>query len=52
MYDWEFARLIFSEDSKLFPGEKELVGFWYDADNRYHEIDDERKLEMPIFVIV
>jgi hypothetical protein len=52
MYDWEFARLIFSEDSKLFPGEKELVGFWYDGDNRYHEIDDERKLEMPIFVIV
>ncbi|KAJ7791472.1 hypothetical protein B0H14DRAFT_3500386 [Mycena olivaceomarginata] len=37
--EWEFARLIFSEeDSTVFPGEKELVGFWYDQDNRYNAV--------------
>ncbi|KAJ7270428.1 hypothetical protein C8J57DRAFT_1508460 [Mycena rebaudengoi] len=48
--DWEFARLIFSDDdSTVFPGE-ELVGFWYDQDNRYHEDAEynERPLEDPL----
>lgn len=53
--EWEFARLIFSEDeSETFPGEKELVGFWYDQDNRYNdaEFELERKLEEPLFDII
>ncbi|KAJ7102776.1 hypothetical protein C8R44DRAFT_887512 [Mycena epipterygia] len=51
--EWEFARLVFSE-SETFPGEKELVGFWYDQDNRYNnaEFELERKLEEPLFEIV
>jgi hypothetical protein len=52
---WEFARLIFSEeDSTTFPGEKELVGFWYDQDNRYNDCEDEmqRKLKEPAFEII
>jgi hypothetical protein len=34
----------------MFPGKKELIGFWYDADNRYNdsEIDMGRKLKDPI----
>lgn len=50
--EWEFARLIFGEEeSKTFPGKQELVGFWYDADNRYNdsELDLGRKLEEPMF---
>lgn len=44
---WEFARLIFSkEDSTMFPGKKELIGFWYDQDNRYNYEDD---LKEPVF---
>ncbi|KAF8184153.1 hypothetical protein K438DRAFT_1974738 [Mycena galopus ATCC 62051] len=50
--EWEFARLIFGEEeSTTFPGKKELVGFWYDADNRYNdaEMSVGRKLETPLF---
>ncbi|KAJ6457002.1 hypothetical protein C8R47DRAFT_1248470 [Mycena vitilis] len=50
--DWECARLIFGEEeSMMFPGKKELIGFWYDDnDNRYNdsEIDMGWKLEDPI----
>ncbi|KAF7340808.1 SET domain-containing protein [Mycena sanguinolenta] len=49
--EWEFARLIFGEeDSSTFPGEKELVGFWYDADNRYNDSERDwgRKLNTPL----
>ncbi|KAJ7666749.1 hypothetical protein DFH06DRAFT_250852 [Mycena polygramma] len=49
---WECARLIFGEESAMFPGKKkELVGFWYDDnDNRYNdsEIDMGWKLEPPM----
>ncbi|KAK7028466.1 SET domain protein, sequence [Favolaschia claudopus] len=53
--DWEFARLIFSEeDSAKFPGNKELIGFWYDGDNRYNdaEMDMGITLGTPIFEII
>jgi hypothetical protein len=53
--EWEFARLIFSEeDSTVFPGEKELVGFWYDRDNRYSESEEDlgRPWEEPLFEIL
>lgn len=54
--EFEFARLIFGQDdSPKFPGKKELVGFWYDADNRYTDSemsqgprDKGRKLKTPI----
>ncbi|KAF7333442.1 SET domain protein, sequence [Mycena venus] len=49
--DWEFARLIFGEEeSTTFPGKRELVGFWYDADNRYNdsEMTMGRKLGTPV----
>jgi hypothetical protein len=39
--DWDYARLIFSDDeSEKFPGEKELVAFWYDGNNSYDEFED------------
>ncbi|KAJ6456588.1 hypothetical protein C8R47DRAFT_186897 [Mycena vitilis] len=54
--DWECARLIFGEeDAEMFPGKKELIGFWYDDnDNRYNdsEIDMRRKLETPLIEYV
>ncbi|KAJ6510856.1 hypothetical protein C8R45DRAFT_1161963 [Mycena sanguinolenta] len=49
--EWEFARLIFGEqESSTFPGEKELVGFWYDADNRYNDSERDwgRTLKTPL----
>ncbi|KAJ7187222.1 hypothetical protein C8R46DRAFT_981505 [Mycena filopes] len=50
--DWEFARLIFGEeDSPLFPGKKELVGFWYDQDNRYKDSVVDRGIELGTPVI-
>ncbi|KAJ7200586.1 hypothetical protein GGX14DRAFT_400583 [Mycena pura] len=50
--DWEFARLIFSEeDSPLFAGKKELVGFWYDQDNRYKDSEVDRGTELKTPVI-
>lgn len=34
--EWEVAKLIFSEEDSInFPGEKELIAFWYDQTNDY-----------------
>ncbi|KAJ7586990.1 hypothetical protein C8J56DRAFT_1165164 [Mycena floridula] len=47
--DHQIARLIYGEDqSSTFPGEKEIVAFWYDSDGYYYERDGD-KLKTPVF---
>ncbi|KAJ7149273.1 hypothetical protein C8R43DRAFT_1236591 [Mycena crocata] len=47
-HTWDSACLIYSEQaSALFPEEKELVGFWYDCDNYYHDCEANREHAMP-----
>lgn len=47
--EWEVARLIFSEEESVkFPGEKDLVAFWYDQPNSYLEKDFSPARGVPI----
>jgi hypothetical protein len=49
--EWDAGRMIFSEeDSAMFPGEKELVAFWYDDCHAgYEDIALEGELQDPTF---
>lgn len=53
--EWDAPWLIYGEkDSTMFPGEKELVAFWYDRDNSYSDCDSDggHDVQPPLFEIL
>ncbi len=46
--DWDYGRLIFSDElSAKFPGDREMIAFWYDVD-MYGEYDEDEPACEPL----
>ncbi|SJL01574.1 uncharacterized protein ARMOST_04896 [Armillaria ostoyae] len=46
--DWDYGRLIFSDElSTRFPGDREMIAFWYDVD-MYGEYDEDEPACEPL----